>query len=504
MSTPFKKNTFTKWKNAITDVRKFVKNRVAWIQEYTGNGYVYYGVNDSLPNEIIEALNNSGTATACANRLNQFIQADGFKDEYTGKFRINKHQEFDGLLSDITENEVKLQGFALQLFFNRQGKISAIKNIPIPWIRRKDDNTFVVNRLMGEQGKNVADEFTIREFDPTEDANERLQRITEETRKNKNVQKGELFYCFRPKLGRNYDMYPVPSFYSGIDDIISDGKISTLELRNIMQGWRTPIIISTGPIDNENEIRDYEGEGTGRTQLDVFNDNIESFLGEDAAPVMHLMGRTEEEKPTITTIDMKEIVDMTEKGTLRVGEKVCRLMEVPKILVGFAQAGQLGNVNELKNQMDLFYNTIINRQNFITEKLNILKPFIQNGEGLDFEISKLNPLTLIPDSVVARLTDQEIREIYEIPQVESSQSIEQGTTTEGIGEEVQAVQVNEHLKTLTGKQQQQLERINRKFHKGDLTEAQAVIQLTGGFGFTQEEAKKYLGIEIEENGDNNA
>lgn len=494
MSAPFKK-----WKNAINNVRKFVNNRVAWIQEYTGNGYVYYGANDSLPNEIIEAINNSGTATACANRLKQFIQADGFKDQYTGKFRINKNQTFDTLLSDLVENDVKLQGFALQLFFNKAGKISAIKSLPIPWIRRKDDNHFVVNRLMGEQGKNVSNEFTIREFDPTEDANERLQRVKEQTRKNKNIQVGELFYCFRPKLGRNYDMYPVPSFYSGIDDIISDGKISSLELRNIIQGWRTPIIISTGPIDNQNEILDTDGSGTGVTQLDLFNQNIEDFLGEDAAPVMHLMARTEEEKPNITTIDMKEIVDMTEKGTLRVGEKVCRLMEVPKILVGFAQAGQLGNVNELKNQMDLFYNTIINRQNFITEKLNIIKDFIQNGDGLDFEISKLNPLTLIPDSVVARLTDKELRELYEIPKVEG----EQVANTE-VMEEVQAVQVNEHLKTLTGKQQQQLDRINRKYQKGDLTEVQAIIQLTGGFGFTEQEAKKYLGIEIIEDGNNNA
>ena len=411
-------NYIKSWKDQIANVRKFVKNRIAWIHEYTSDGYVYYGVNDELPNEIIEAINNSGTATACASKLKQFIEADGFKDEYTNQFKINKNQTFDGLLSDIVENDVKLEGFALRLFFNRSGLISHIKNVPITWIRRIDDDTFAVNRLMGEQGKKESETLKIREFDPTQDPNERLSRVREETRKNKGKQIGELFYCFRPKLGRNYDMYPVPSFYSGIDDIISDGKISTLELRNIQQGWRTPIIISTGPIDNENEILDEDGNGTNLTQLDLFNERIEEFLGEEAAPVLHLMGRTEEEKPTVTTIDIKELVDMTEKSTIRVGEKVCRLMGVPKILVSFSQAGQLGNVQELKNTMDLFYISILNRQNFISQKLNILKPFIFNGEGLDFEISKLNALTLIPDSVVARLNEGQIKEVFELPDVE--------------------------------------------------------------------------------------
>ena len=117
-------NYIKSWKDQIANVRKFVKNRIAWIHEYTSDGYVYYGVNDELPNEIIEAINNSGTATACASKLKQFIEADGFKDEYTNQFKINKNQTFDGFLSDIVENDGKLEGFSFRLIFNRSGLIS--------------------------------------------------------------------------------------------------------------------------------------------------------------------------------------------------------------------------------------------------------------------------------------------------------------------------------------------------------------------------------------------
>lgn len=479
-------------------LKGYFKNRIAWIQQGVSKGYIYYGENDSLPNEIIEALNNSGTATACGNRLKQFVVADGFKDELTGKRLVNKTQTFDDLLVDIGENEVDMEAFALQIFFNRNGNISSMKSIPIPWIRKKegDDDLFIYNRLMGESGRNPSKDVVIRHIDLNEDSQARAARITEETRKNKNVQIGELFYCYRKKLGRNYDLYPVPSYYAGIDDIISDGKISVLELRNIQQGWRTGVIISTGPIDDQNSHLDENGEPNGITDQDLFDENISNFLGEDAAPVLHLKGRTELEMPKVTTLDIKDLVDMTEKGTIRLGEKVCRLRGVPKILVGFATAGQLGNVQEVKNMMDLFYISVISRQNWIQSNLNKLKPIIEKGAELDFEISKLNALTLIPDSIIARLTDEEIRQIFEIPEVEKP--IDSNGNPLGIEAEA-----NTTLTNLTGRQMQGIQRIVRKFNKDDLTYEQAAQLLKEGFGFTDQNVDVWLVTKEEENGNDN-
>lgn len=412
------KNQFKSFfKNAVEAARKF-KNRLAYIQDINQKGYWLYGELDDLPNIIIEGINNSGTATQAIKRKKQFIQAEGFKDEATGKKLVDKKgTSFNDLLGDIVENTVKIEGFALNLFFNSNGEIAAIKSVPIPWIRRKDDDTFVVNRLMGERNYNKSKDVTIRAYDPSEDPKTRARRIKEETKKNKGKQIGELYYCFEPKLGRNYDIYPVPSYYSGFDDIVTDGKISTLEMRNVVQGWRAPVIISTGFIDDINE------DENGYTDLDRFNESIEEFLGEDASPVMHLQGRNPQEMPQVTTIDMKEVVDMTEKATTRVGEKVCRLMGVPPVLVGFAKAGQLGNVQEVKNMMTLFYLSVMEWQQWISSKLDVLKPNIQGGELLDFEISRLNPFDFLPDKVIERLSDAELREYFELPELEVEEPI---------------------------------------------------------------------------------
>jgi hypothetical protein len=215
--------------------------------------------------------------------------------------------------------------------------------------------------------------------------------------------------------------------------------------------------------------------------------------------VIHLKGRTAEEMPKITTLDIKDLVDMTEKGTIRLGEKVCRLRGVPKVIVGFASAGQLGNVQELKNMMDLFYITIISRQNWITSNMDKLKPIIEGGEQLDFEISKLNALTLIPDAIVARLSEEELRQIFEIPKVE----VEVGTNGEPI--EI-AAESNATLTNLTGRQMQGIQRVVRKFNKDELTYDQAATLLKSGFGFQDQDVDVWLVTKEEEgqeDGDNN-
>jgi hypothetical protein len=194
-----------------------------------------------------------------------------------------------------------------------------------------------------------------------------LKRIDKQI-KDYGEQFGDIVYYFRKGLGLYQDVYSVPSYYSGIDDIESDAGISRLEKRNVNKGWKTPIIISTGPIDKD--VKD----DNGMTEYDKFEAVIEKF-GSNTAPVaLHLEGATNEAKPEVKTIPIADIMDQTEKATERVGRKVCRHMGVPPILVGFSTAGQLGNTQELKNTMELFALTVVDAQNLIKEALKLVFP----------------------------------------------------------------------------------------------------------------------------------
>jgi hypothetical protein len=138
------------------------------------------------------------------------------------------------------------------------------------------------------------------------------------------------------------------------------------------------MVVSTGPMDRENQDKN------GESQYDKFVKTIRKFAEEDAAVAVHLEGATNEAKPTVTTLDIANVLDATDRATDRVGRKVCRHFNVPPVLVGFSTPGQLGNVTELKNMMDLFRLTVVERQQLIKEALTIAFP------NFDWTLTTLN------------------------------------------------------------------------------------------------------------------
>jgi hypothetical protein len=392
-------------------VQVAAQNAIAVILKNRANNKYLYGEFDNLPNIIISAVDNSGTATACVNRLAQFIQADGFIGEGVDQIQANSRQKLSAILGEQSQNVAYFQGYALRLVFNVEGKIAKIFNLDIKTLRRVGKG-FEFNPLMGEVGKDENETRIIPEFDPERSPQERRNLIAQQIKKY-GEQVGEVLYIFKKGMGRYYDIYPIPPYYSAIEDIISDGKISQLDLRNISQGFRTPVVISTGPIDDQNENED------GKTAQDYFDEALEGFTGEDASPILHLKGATEEFKPTVTVIDLAEILDQTEKTSERIAKRVARIIGVPDVLIGMETAGKLGNVQELKNQMALFSLSLYRMQQMIKEGYDLIKPLLalkgmENVQDLDFTISTLKPFDFLPESVINNLSSSEQKQLFEL------------------------------------------------------------------------------------------
>jgi hypothetical protein len=343
-----------------------VQNALAFIRKER-NDYYKFGEDDKLPNEIIRIINDSGTARACVDRLTQFTQGQGFVDATLAVSKSNAMQSYNSLLSDLCLNVSYLKVVSFRVMFDNQGQPSRLYAVPSQLLRRRGARRFIYNDLMGYHHYRRGDDKKLMAYDPTEPPAERLKRIDKQI-KDYGEQFGDIVYYFRKGLGLYQDVYSVPSYYSGIDDIESDAGISRLEKRNVNKGWKTPIIISTGPIDKD--VKD----DNGMTEYDKFEAVIEKF-GSNTAPVaLHLEGATNEAKPEVKTIPIADIMDQTEKATERVGRKVCRHMGVPPVLVGFSTAGQLGNTQELKNTMELFALTVVDAQNLIKEALKLVFP----------------------------------------------------------------------------------------------------------------------------------
>jgi hypothetical protein len=480
----------TKLSGAINSLKsriaKAAQNAVAVILKNQANDYYFYGELDNLPNAIIQSVDNSGTATACIGRLEQFIKADGFVMEGLDDVKANKMQALSAIVDETALSVAYFEGYAWRLIFNVAGEISKIYTLPIKGLRREGDG-FKFNPLFGEFGKDERETVYYPEYDPERTPEERRKLIAGQVKKY-GKQLGEVLYVFRKGLGRYYDIYPVPRYYASIEDVISDGKISQLDLRNITQGFRTPVIISTGPIDDQNADED------GKTAQDYFDEALQEFTGEDASPILHLKGATEEFKPTVTTINVAEILDQTDRASDRIAKRVARLFEVPEVLIGIAKEGQLGNVQEVKNQMALFALSVYKKQDLIKQGFDLIKDKLKlDGLPLDpdFTLTTLKPFDFIPDAVIANLTREEQKELFELD-LESSQAIAPGAVP------AQASERNDALANLTGRQLQGIQRVVRKFNKEELTYDQAAQLLISGFAMTEEQVNAWLITKDEE------
>ena len=171
-------------------------------------------------------------------------------------------------------------------------------------------------------------------------------------------------------------------------------------------------------------------------------------------------------------------------------------MGVPDVLIGIGKEGQLGNVNELKNQLALFALSVYKRQELIKGGFDLIAPFLALeglAPGADFTLSTLKPFDFIPDAVIANLTPEEQKELFEINlEISKPAELLPGAAP------LQAEERNDALANLTGRQLQGIQRIVRKFNKDELTYDQAAQLLIGGFAFTELQVDSWLVTKEEE------
>lgn len=378
-----------------SQIVKFINNYLPDNSINKQDGIVNFGDKNLLPNEILQVIASSGTATSCISKIKSFIEADGFTNDAENLLQVNKYQNAKQLLAEISYSVSLFNGFALHILYRLDGTIGSVEMLPFETIRITENRDIIYNKNLGKRdfkkGENVEyEKFKI--LSPEK----RLKKIEEDV-ENFGTQKGEVLYSY---INNPYSkFYPHPEFISALNDIKSDGALSDLEYRNIARGFRPNVIISTvGEIDDK-QVDD----STGLTDADIFDNNLKAFTGEDAATILHLQSDTKDGLPSITQFPLADLLDGVDRATDRVARKVCRLLNVPPVLIGLSMPEGLGNTQAISNSIKLFNACLISKQNLISESFKKLFP--QFG----WNITTLNLIDYIPIEILNVLTNDEKR-----------------------------------------------------------------------------------------------
>jgi len=298
---------------------------------------------------------------------------------------------------------------------------------------------------------------------------------------------------FTPSLNELDGLYPSPDYSSVLLDINTDIEISNFFHSLVKNGFSAGHIITF-----------FSGKLTPEVKEDIKERFQEKHQGtQNAGKVVLSFTNPDGKGAEVVNVTPTGLADQYEALNKRNQQKIITGHNVPGVLFKIKTEGTLGDRNELDLAHELFINEYAKIEQVAFNKF-IDKMFkLKTGLDITFEVEQVQPigkeLPLENQNVINALNarDPNIVTNYIIEKYGLKiEAAEIGLPSATVVQE--EIQVNEHLKNLTGRQRQNLFNIANKLKKGDYTADQALIMIKTGFGLSDADALTFLGIAQEE------
>jgi hypothetical protein len=448
--------------------------------------YITYGFANEYPYYLLDNYRRSSKHNAIVNGKVNYIMGGGWQagDNLTVEQQARFIKFFDGLsstedLNDITEKLVLdleiFNGFAVAITWSKLGTIAKMEHIPFEKIRvDKEEKMFQVadwyNDDMMQLFPKVGDIEKIPAFDP-------------ENRLGK-----QLFYYRVYAAGVKH--YPLPEYIGGNAWIEADVQVANFHNNNLRNNfWGGYLINFNNGIptpeeqgDIERQIkRKFSGTDNAGRFVVTFNDEAAN------APTLEPLTPSDMDKQF-------EVLNKSIQQEIFIAHRVTNPM-----LFGVKTEGQLGGRNELVEAYELFKATYVNdRVRKVERMINYLGSF--NGvEGM--ELIPVEPITerLSEQALLQIMTQDELREKAGLQPLEKpADVVGPNPQPDEQPQSVEALQSNDNIKKLSGREYQNLMRIVRQYMQDKITLEMARTMLSAGFGLSAQEIDTMLGVQSQE------
>jgi hypothetical protein len=463
-----------------------IEHKVPVMLENRSGKYITYGFANEYPYYLLDNYRRSSKHNAIVNGKVNYIMGGGWQagDDLTVEQQARFIKFFDGLsstedLNDITEKLVLdleiFNGFAVAVTWSKLGTIAKMEHIPFEKIRvDKEEKMFQVadwyNDDMMQLFPKVGDIEKIPAFDP-------------ENRLGK-----QLFYYRVYAAGVKH--YPLPEYIGGNAWIEADVQVANFHNNNLRNNfWGGYLINFNNGIptpeeqgDIERQIkRKFSGTDNAGRFVVTFNDEAAN------APTLEPLTPSDMDKQF-------EVLNKSIQQEIFIAHRVTNPM-----LFGVKTEGQLGGRNELVEAYELFKATYVNdRVRKVERMINYLGSF--NGvEGM--ELIPVEPITerLSEQALLQIMTQDELREKAGLQPLEKpADVVGPNPQPDEQPQSVEALQSNDNIKKLSGREYQNLMRIVRQYMQDKITLEMARTMLSAGFGLSAQEIDTMLGVQAQE------
>ena len=425
-------------------------------EEKKGRNYVEFGDRNNYSNYLISLYGESPKHGAIIKGKVNYIFGKGFED--VEKKANSKGETYNQILKRAILDDELHGGFYLQVLWNALGNIAEVYHIEFQKVRAsKDLRKFYIK-----------DDWNLSDF---------KEKAREYPAFNMNDNTG-VQILFVKQYNPKSDVYPLPSYFQGLNYIESDIQVSRHILGNAKHNF-----VATKLINFNNGLPQDE------EQEEVERDLKNKFANHDGDRVVIAFNPSKENSVDIVNLGETSLTkeDFTNVNNLIQQEIFSCHQVTSPMLFGIKTEGQLGGRSEIRDAYQIFQNTYINERQQEHEQ-TFTKIMNLAGIAGEFKIVPVEPLSFeFSEAVVsANMTRDEIREKLGL----------QSSVVDASGAPMAApAQANATLTNLSGRQHQNVMRIVRQFGSGKINKAQAALMLKNGFGFTDADVDTFLGVD---------
>lgn len=452
-------------------VLNFAEAKQPEYREKKGAGYIEFGFHNDYPDYLIDLYRKSAKHNAIVKGKVNYITGNGWKagepDPAADAFIAapNGYETLPELTRKVSMDIEIFGGAYLEIIWSVVGgQISSITHIDYTKVRTSADNTSYWYKDNGWK--------------------ERKGEIKVIPAFNTKVREGRQILYIREYQPDLY-AYALPGYMGSLNYIESDIEVSQHVLSNAQSGFSASKLIT---------LPNGEPSPDEKRKIDrKFQDN---FSGADGKKFILSFVNDPSRKPIIDDLGAS---DLTKEDFGRVDTMIQQNIFAghgitSPVLFGIAEPGKLGTRNEMRDAYEVFKNTYINdKQQHLEQVFNRLARI--NGVTSEISIIPVEPISYeLSEATIVSVAPREwILEKAGID-VTKYQSEPTATTPDGTpGQETGMASVNDNLKSMTGRQWQQMARIVREFTKGKITREQAGMMLKSGYGLTDDEVMTMLG-----------
>lgn len=406
-----------------------------------------FGSDNLYPQRAEELVKRSATLQSLMNRIADFVNGEGFVDPVVANLVVNrqglKGQTANKVLQKVSHPFVRYATFPCHVGYNLLGQISEINPLPFETIRFGLKNkegciTHFAYSSNWERDSRSGNEQNIR-FYPR--FNPDPAKVLEQIEKAGGIYnyRGQILY-----LTPTDDVYPMATFDAVYDDAQVQNEIGLFKIANTQNSFIG------------NSLIVYPGVFTSNEEEQSWKDLIAGKVGvRNAGSRIGIQDKSGLKKASdmIQPLNMPSLDKMFEYTEKSVKDNIIQSEGFPEILLGKSASGLFA-------------------QGDMEEAYTYVNAMTRNRRAQLSEIFSL------------------IFSYWETPITTDAAIIEQRyirNSAEGT-----AVDINDNLKGMSGREAINFARILRKYAQGKYDRATAETLLRSGFGLSEEEIKKLL------------